>query len=256
LNCPFCDEEIRDNALVCKHCGRDLSVLRPVLGRLRDLEERLAAAESAIQALGARVETACSENAHPRPRDFATPVTGVRLDALVLVTALLIIAHWLIIGLFDLDTWVLRVVSILLPVPFALRLKTSMTAAVWTAVGISVLAVFGMLVTTSLIDHVPVLPQGRRDWLETLQYIASIGLSYLAGSLFRWWFAMRKVSKQREASFVYEIAALLARSSAPRDESRAHAKVRVEAIANWLNIVAVAVTAACSIATGIGKFLG
>jgi hypothetical protein len=258
LNCPFCDEEIKDQALVCKHCGRDLSVLRPVLGRMQDLETRLAAAETAIHALSAHVEAVrgADSPAHRKKSETETLTAIGVVDALVLPAGLLIAAHGLIVGLLDLNTWVLRVASILIPLAFGLRSRKSMQTALWMAAGIAVMAVFGMLVTTSLIDHVPVLPQGPRDWLETIEYIASIGLSHLTGRLFRWWFAMRKASTKGEASLVYQIAALLARTSGPRDESRARTRQRVEAIANWLNIVALLLTAACSIATGLGKFLG
>ena len=31
MECPFCAETIKDEAVVCKHCSRDLRVVRPVI---------------------------------------------------------------------------------------------------------------------------------------------------------------------------------------------------------------------------------
>jgi len=43
MECPFCAEKVKDEALVCKHCSRDLRVVRPVLreidGIVADIEK-------------------------------------------------------------------------------------------------------------------------------------------------------------------------------------------------------------------------
>ena len=31
MECPFCAETIKEEALVCKHCSRDLRVVRPIV---------------------------------------------------------------------------------------------------------------------------------------------------------------------------------------------------------------------------------
>lgn len=254
LNCPFCDEEIKDRALVCKHCGRDLLILRPVLDRFETIETRLIAVEAALHTLSGHVDTVRSKEPSGGPTSVDVVVARKAMAHLLLLIALLLIAHWIIIGILDLDTWVLRLVSILIPLPFGLTGPKSLRATIWMAATAAGAAVWGMLAITGAIDHVPVLPQGTRDWIETLEYVASIGLAYGTGRLVAEWWATRKSPTKPESSLVYEIATLLARSSAPRNESRVHTKQRVESIANWLNVLALMVTAACSIATGVGRF--
>ncbi|HXP95544.1 MAG TPA: hypothetical protein VN809_02450 [Telmatospirillum sp.] len=254
MNCPFCDEDIKDRALVCKHCGRDLSILKPVLDRFESLETRLVAVETALHTLSGHVDTVRSKDPSADASSIDMASLGKALSRLCVLIALLLIAHWAIIGVLDLNTWVLRLVSILIPLPFGLTGPRSLRASLWIALTAGVASVWGMLAITGAIDHVSILPQGSRDWIETLEYVASIALAYGTGRLIGEWRTSRQAAAKSERSLVYEIATLLVRSSAPRNETRVHAKQRVESLANWLNILALMITAACSIATGVGRF--
>jgi hypothetical protein len=101
--------------------------------------------------------------------------------------ALLLIAHTLIVIVFDLSTVYLRVASLLIPLPFGLLLTATVDRPIIVlaamAACLALLAVFGMSALITLVDGTPWLPQTPREWRELFEYAASIGLSYMSGML-------------------------------------------------------------------------
>ena len=189
MNCPYCLSDVSEEAYVCKSCTRELYLLKPMMAKVEDLEQKLAAIPSAelYELRIAELEQLLDEqNQKLEKRSSLQWISDIALY-LIIPLILLLVAHWLIAVVYDTKMLYLRVISIVLPLPFAYALFNQHAHKLmpWFigVIFLAIASVIGMSWITSLVDHSPVWPQNLFEWKEVLEYSASIAFSFLTGML-------------------------------------------------------------------------
>lgn len=186
--CPYCMSEVSEAAVVCRTCTKDLYLFKPMMEK--------------IAALEAQVQTLLSQQPYEQRIEDLLEIDEGTLEKvrkrffnalkdifffLLIPLALLLSAHAFITVIYDLKIIYLRLMSILLPLPFGFFLfrQGERNLMLWF-VGVAFLAVasvIGMSAITGLVDETPIWPRNAFEWREVIEYSASIAFSFLTGML-------------------------------------------------------------------------
>lgn len=258
VHCPFCLEEVKPDALVCRTCTRDIAVPKPLMeanvqltARVAELEAELAVAKAAVPAAAAVAPAA-------RPHNLVHAL----IFYVALPVLLLVAIHYLLVVRLDAPLIWLRVASIALPAVFGFRFELAWRprriVLLPVAAGVGVAAVLGMSCVVHLVDGDAILPTGHVVWRETLEYVASIALAYVLGSLLC--AALRPLHRQRHG-LIDRLATTIAMASGAASAARSGAgsggpagkplEARIERMVKLMNIGISAATAAGAVYTGL-----
>jgi len=254
--CPFCAEEVKDEAIVCKHCTRDIGILKPILQKNEELEKKVWELQAELDALKGKFGYQEAESAI-RQQAGSTGAIGwlIYLSAFVVLPVLiLLLAHYLMTVRFDVNVLFLRIVSMLVPLPFGFALywkyRAPFLAPVLMGAVVGVAAVAGMLTVIGLVDRVPIVPQDQREWQEALEYALSIALAVLTGYMLARIVQRIFHTGTKSSGIVNSIAREIASLMGPAGNEQG-LKARIASIEQMLNSAVTVATTLGSIYAGV-----
>lgn len=192
-------------ASVCSHCTRDLVLFKPLALQLQTLKDEVAQLKTLVQQQAQTLTQMQSQDIqsaaltyaekHDTPAQSLTdPIASapsrswlIWLGMVVLTITSIGLCHWVLLFAYDAPPLFLRLLTIMLPALTgyicARRSGLGWPAQLAAALLVSVCSVSLMLGITALIDGVPLLPGNPRDWRESFEYTAAIGLAFFTGYL-------------------------------------------------------------------------
>ncbi len=263
MKCPYCLSEVDEEAVACKFCTKDLYLFKPLMKKVDELERKIEEIPNreAYELRISELEEMLGEHENEGTKNPDETKTLLKNIGIYLVAPLilLLVAHALIIVVYDTKEVYLRIISMILPLPFGYYLFKSHKHPVFPwFIGVTFLAiasVIGMSGITSLVDNTPILPQNAFEWKEVLEYSASIAFSFLTGMLLGSMAYAAAQRKKRTAS-INPLLKVVISSLSDGKMSPANIEKIMKRLQGFFGTAVALTTTAISIYTGLKGIIG
>jgi len=251
MRCPYCAEEVKDEAVVCKHCHSELFVVKPLLEKINVMSARIAALDNAAEHLAPEIENHMHRAAARHHGPGLTPLESYALTYIGLLAA-----HFLIIIVADSKLLYLRVAWMAIPFFFGLACRESEKSnLVYELLGAMVVAFAAILSGDAVVayqDNKPWLPANAYEWREDAIYGSSIAFGYLTGVIGRH-MLIAIYSPSAKSNFVIEwIARFLVEQFG---DGKGKPKFTLKSVRSMVSSILGFGSAVISIVTGLWEFL-
>jgi len=252
MRCPYCAEEVKDEAVVCKHCHSELFVVKSLLEKINVLSARFAALGNTAEFLETEVAGHARRAAIHHHRPAITP-----LEAYTLTYIGLIIAHFLIIIVHPESKLIyLRFASMAIPFVFGMLCRESeKSTLVFELLGgmvVATAAILSMEAVVAYVDKTQWLPKDAYEWKEDAIYGSSIAFGFLTGVITRH-MLIAIYSPSAKSNFVIEwIARFLVEQFG---DGTGKSKFTLKSVRSMVSSVLGFGSAVISIVTGLWEFL-